>query len=116
MIKTDEISNPNSCLNKALPQERLFVLTARDAASFAAIMAWKAKRLELGLNVPGDEQIIEATECALAMERERPAIREALGKTLTLQKGDTVKAGGLTLTAPASGVYSVSGSDISGGH
>jgi hypothetical protein len=49
-----------------------FVLLGRDAAAPAAIRAWIVERIRLGKNQPGDEQIIEAEECARSMEAERP--------------------------------------------
>lgn len=67
-LKTIELSNPSSCLSKAKPDEMIFVLLARDAASPAAIRAWIAQRIALGKNQPTDPQILEAEECALKME------------------------------------------------
>jgi hypothetical protein len=40
LLKTSEIENPASCLNKAKPFEMLFVLLGRDAAAPVAIRAW----------------------------------------------------------------------------
>lgn len=74
MLKRDEIELPESCLNKAHPTERLFVLLARDPAAPVAIRAWVQERLRLGKNVPGDEQIREAFKCAGLMELERAPI------------------------------------------
>lgn len=71
MIKTDELTDPNSCLSKARDDEILFVLLARDAAAPVAIRAWVAERVRLGKNVPGDPQIVEALECAQRMEESR---------------------------------------------
>ncbi len=74
MIKHDVIDNPESCLNRAAPHEHLFVLLSRDPASSVAIRAWITERLRLGRNVPGDEQIREAYECATLMELQRSEI------------------------------------------
>lgn len=71
MLKRDEIELPNTCLNNARDDERLFVLLARDAAAPVAIRAWVAERLRLGKNVESDPQIREALECASLMEVER---------------------------------------------
>lgn len=68
MIKEQEIETPNSCLNKARNDERIFVLLERDHAAPTAIRAWVRKRIELGKNRPDDEQIQEALHCAAAME------------------------------------------------
>jgi hypothetical protein len=68
MIKRDVIDNPESCLSRAHDQEQLFILLGRDPAAPAAIRAWIAERIRLGKNVPGDEQVREAHECAALME------------------------------------------------
>ena len=73
MLKRDETKNPQSCLNKARDDERLFVLLARDSAAPVAIRAWVAERLRLGKNTSDDAQIREALDCATRMERERAA-------------------------------------------
>jgi len=77
MIKHDEISNTNSCLNKASDGERLFVMLARDPAAPVAIRAWITERIRLGKNASGDEQLREAFECAALMEMERSEIDSA---------------------------------------
>lgn len=71
MRKREELSDPKSCMSRALPGEMTFVLLARDAAAPVAIRAWMRERVRLGKNQPGDEQMAEAALCALAMERER---------------------------------------------
>jgi len=77
MIKRDEIEDSRSCFNKANDDERLFVMLARDPAAPVAIRAWIAERLRLGKNMPGDEQIREAFECANLMELERGEVEAA---------------------------------------
>lgn len=79
MRKHEELSQPNSCLNKARDDERLFVLLDRDLATPATIWAWIAERLRLGLNKHGDAQIVEAEELAKAIkaQQESDAIRKA---------------------------------------
>lgn len=71
MLKSDELQNPTSCLNKALPNERLFILLARDPAAPITIRAWITERLRLGKNKEDDAQVQEALECASCMEDER---------------------------------------------
>lgn len=68
MKKTEELSNPNSCLNKAKPDELLFVLLGRDKAAPWAVRHWIMHRIRLGLNQDGDPQIVEAEEWARAVE------------------------------------------------
>lgn len=60
MIKSEELTNPKSCLNKAMEDEFVFVLLGRDPAAPDAIRAWVRKRLKLKKNLPNDPQIIEA--------------------------------------------------------
>lgn len=71
MIKSKEVSDPNSCFNKARDDERLFILLSRDAAAPIAIRAWIEERIRMGKNQPDDPQIVEAAECARLMELER---------------------------------------------
>lgn len=68
MLKKDEISDFDSCLNKAFDEEMVFVLLARDPCAPQAIREWCEMRLRRGLNVKSDIQIIEAIECAKQME------------------------------------------------
>jgi hypothetical protein len=71
MRKRDELTNPESCLNRARDQEMTFVLLGRDAAAPMAIRAWVAERIRLGKNRPDDAQVVEAEQCARTMEAER---------------------------------------------
>lgn len=40
MIKRDELKTPTSCLNKAAPDEPVFVLRAKDAMAAQAVRHW----------------------------------------------------------------------------
>ena len=71
MIKSDELSNPNSCMNRARDDEMTFVLLARDEAAPSVIHFWAAERVRLGKNKPYDSQIQEALACAVKMESQR---------------------------------------------
>jgi hypothetical protein len=77
MLKLNELSNPDSCLSRALPYERVFVLLARDVAAPATITFWCERRVAAGKNTWQDPQIVEAMECARLMEEERDEIRKA---------------------------------------
>ena len=70
MLKSDELSLPTSCLNKARANERLFVLLARDSAAPDTVRYWVRKRIALGKNKIHDPQIVEALDCAKKMEEE----------------------------------------------
>jgi len=74
MKKLDEFRTPQSCFNRAKPEEMLFVLLGRDVAAPAAIRAWIGERILRGKNQPDDPQIREAEACAETMERERRGI------------------------------------------
>lgn len=63
--KADNLSNPDSCWNKALPEELVFVLLGRDPASVAAVLAWCSERVRTGKNQRGDAQITSAISWAL---------------------------------------------------
>jgi hypothetical protein len=71
MKKAKELSDPNSCMNRARPDEWTFVLLARDAAAPSTIRYWAAERIRLGKNNLSDPQILEALACANAMELEK---------------------------------------------
>lgn len=73
MRKQEELSNPNSCINQALPTELTFVLLGRDAAAPVAIRAWIGERLRTGKNAPDDQQIQNAAIMAQMMDDERLA-------------------------------------------
>lgn len=45
MIKTQEISDPNSCLNRAADDEPLFVLRANDETAPSVVWNWAAQYL-----------------------------------------------------------------------
>lgn len=71
MRKSEELSNPNSCMSRALPNEMTFVLLGRDFVAPAVIREWCRLRCLHGKNTPKDPQITEALACADAMESER---------------------------------------------
>jgi hypothetical protein len=76
MRKKDEITNPTSCLNIALPDEPLFILLGRDPAAPYAIRMWTEGRILAGKNERFDLQITEAEVLADTMDRERALIRQ----------------------------------------
>ena len=71
MRKIDEVRDPNSCLNRARPEEMIFTLLGRDAAAPETIRDWARRRVCLGKNKWDDPQIVEALAAADTMERER---------------------------------------------
>ena len=71
MLKYHELHNSNSCLCKARSEEMIFVLLARDESAPATIREWCRLRIISGENHSTDQQIIEALECAQAMEDQR---------------------------------------------
>lgn len=71
MQKREEILNPNSCLNRAQPEELIFVLLERDEAAPIAIQAWIEARVRLGKNAPDDAQLIEARNILTKMLQRR---------------------------------------------
>jgi hypothetical protein len=73
MTKEAELSEPKSCLSKAHAKEMLFVLLSRDAAAPSVIRFWVKQRLRLGMNNENDDQIVEALNCAVEMERQLQA-------------------------------------------
>jgi hypothetical protein len=71
MRKSQELTDPASCFSKARDDEILFVLLARDPAAPGTIRDWIDRRIEMGLNQPGDSKLIEADECARRIEIEQ---------------------------------------------
>jgi hypothetical protein len=71
-----EIEDSNSCLNKAEPDEMLFVLLGRDMVAPNVIREWCRLRIACGKNKLHDAQIQEALACAHRMECDRGMIWE----------------------------------------
>jgi hypothetical protein len=67
VIKREELTNLNSCMNRALDDEMTFVLLGRDPAAPVAIRAWAQERIRLGKNTSRDLQITDALETAAKM-------------------------------------------------
>lgn len=70
MRKFLELESKESCINRAKPDEWVFVLLGRDHSAPVAIRAWIAHRIKEGKNTPGDPQITEAERVASGMETE----------------------------------------------
>ena len=68
MQKRKELSDPNSCLNKAKDDELIFVLVEHDVTSPDTVRDWVARRLDKGKNKITDPQIIEALAWADKVE------------------------------------------------
>jgi hypothetical protein len=68
MIKSEEIVNPNSCLNKAGDDEMVFVVRAKDPAFRATIMFWVLERVRMGVNHPADKKLLDALKCAMGAQ------------------------------------------------
>lgn len=68
MIKSEELSNPKSCMSRAQDHEMTFVLLGRDKAAPIAIAKWCEERIRLSKNTYADPQIVEALACAKHME------------------------------------------------
>lgn len=49
MLKKDEMSDPNSCLNKAAEDEPVFVLRAQDLTAPEVIREWVARASAYGM-------------------------------------------------------------------
>lgn len=62
MRKREELSQSDSCLNKAHDDEMLFVLLGRDPAAVVAVRAWIEERIRLGKNKRTDVKIADAEE------------------------------------------------------
>jgi hypothetical protein len=65
MLKRDELSNPNSCLNKAMNDEPIFVLRANDPCAPDTIRAWA----DLAKDYHEDSKRKQARYDAVEMEK-----------------------------------------------
>lgn len=70
MRKSEELSNPRSCLNRAKDDEILFVLLGRDKDTPGTIRDWVARRVKKGKNEITDPEILEALATAEYLEEE----------------------------------------------
>ena len=73
MLKKLELTDHDSCMSRAHPDEMTFVLLARDEAAPGTIRDWVQRRVQLGKNKRGDAQTSEALRCADTMEQQRLA-------------------------------------------
>ena len=78
MRKKDELSHPDSCINRAGDDEMTFVLLGRDKASAATLRFWIEERIRLGKNQRDDPRIVEAESCARIMEEQSEQDRVTL--------------------------------------
>lgn len=76
MIKHEEISNPDSCLNRAAEDEPVFVLKATDICAPYAILFWILSRITAGRNLEDDEQLKQAQALAADMIKYRALVRK----------------------------------------
>lgn len=76
MIRSKEVISPNSCFNKALGNEMIFVLLARDRTAPWVVGIWCFLRVIFKLNHWTDRQIQEAWATAKTMSQTRDSIRK----------------------------------------
>lgn len=91
MRKRDELDNLDSCLTKAISSEMLFILLARDPVAADVIDYWVKLRVERGHNLPDDDQIKEALQCASTMRYEQPFVRRMLDGLKKLGRSNSTR-------------------------
>jgi hypothetical protein len=69
VIKQQELSDPNSCLNRAAPDEPVFVLRAKDKHAAMTVRHWAT----MAQGTHEAERIAEARELADRMDKWRVA-------------------------------------------
>jgi hypothetical protein len=72
VIKSEELTNPSSCLNKAKDDEPMFVLLGRDPDAADTVRDWIGRRLASGMNTIGDGQLAEALTFSEVMRAYQP--------------------------------------------
>ena len=77
MLKREELSNPQSCLNRAKDHEMIFVLLARDKSAPPTLRYWTRERISRGQS-PLDAQIVDARLTADVMDDQHSGIRADL--------------------------------------
>ena len=60
MRKRDELSDPQSRMGRAHPDEMTFVLLGRDTAAVDTVRFWIEQRIRMGKNKRTDKQILAA--------------------------------------------------------
>lgn len=71
MTKQENLDNPDSCLSRARPLERIFVLLERDDSAPNTIRFWVRERIRTGKNKPTDPEMLTALSEADDMEYSR---------------------------------------------
>lgn len=94
MRKSQELTDPRSCMSRALDNEMTFVLLGRDVAAPVAIRAWIEERIRLGKNTRDDSQILEALACADTMEGEYVRTPEDRARILQMVKAKLAASAG----------------------
>lgn len=82
MLKKDELSNPNSCLNRADENEWLFVLRANDPIAPTLVREWALRYREYKYKEKGNDQL---------NDKESAKFREALDTSLAMMDWRRVK-------------------------
>lgn len=64
-------NNPGAfdCFANAEPDEPMFVLLGRDPVAGLIVELWAHLRVEMGKDAPDDPMIVEAIECAKALNK-----------------------------------------------
>jgi hypothetical protein len=79
MLKAQELSDPESCLNKAKSDEPVFTLRAHDITFSEMLAHWVYLRtVKYRKNLPGDMQIWEARMLAVEGEKYRESEQRAV--------------------------------------
>lgn len=69
MLKREEAADPNSCWNRAHPDEPVFVFLGRDKSAATAIRAWIHHRLITAKSTEKSPEIIDARRFVEVMEK-----------------------------------------------
>lgn len=72
MIKRKELSDPNSCINRAEDDEPVFVLRAKDPIASQVVLYW----CKLAYRIHEEEKIREADDLAIDMDDYQMSLME----------------------------------------
>lgn len=71
MLKHQEATQPDSDWNKVKDNQGVFILIENDLAAPGTIRDWIQRRITLGLNTAGDDQLTEAEYWASYIEKKQ---------------------------------------------
>ena len=80
MLKAEELRHPMSCLNKAAPDEPIFVLRAKDSLSAQTVRLWATMAEQLHGTAKAKDALVWAQQAEKWRAQNCPEVRDAQKK------------------------------------